>query len=391
MSDYLDPIRQALLLFPIVAGGALTPLSIVHYRRYGFIQKWRSFVVYSLLLYLMAAAALVILPLPEVGPDYVERYARNAQPQAHLFEFVREFTDAAAERGVSGLGGWLGMLGSREFLQPLFNLLLLLPLGFYLRYLFRLRLSVAVAILLATTLFFELTQLTGLWWLYPAPYRLFDVDDLWLNSAGGLLGFALAQRLSGALPSVEKRDVVRAERVSFLRRGIAFGVDLSVLLAIVALVMLLPTEGRVDFGVAAGVAGAVVFVLVPWFAGGRTPGGGLVRVRIAAVASERSRASLAALGMRYALLIVAPPLYVTAALAATNLLHSGGWLSIAAQLLVLAAGLLAWGLIILTRRDHRGPHELLSRTRLVALAPKQVEIRPARQAPRREVECDSVA
>ena len=29
------------------------------------------------------------------------------------------------------------------------------------------------------SLFFEVTQLTGLYFLYPGSYRLFDVDDSW--------------------------------------------------------------------------------------------------------------------------------------------------------------------------------------------------------------------
>ncbi|WP_276946832.1 VanZ family protein [Haematobacter massiliensis] len=41
------------------------------------------------------------------------------------------------------------------------------------------------------TLGIEFTQLTGNWGIYPCPYRLFDVDDLILNFAGVMTGFAL--------------------------------------------------------------------------------------------------------------------------------------------------------------------------------------------------------
>ncbi|KFI25341.1 hypothetical protein CN97_08440 [Haematobacter massiliensis] len=41
------------------------------------------------------------------------------------------------------------------------------------------------------TLGIELTQITGNWGLYPCPYRLFDVDDLIMNFAGVMTGFAL--------------------------------------------------------------------------------------------------------------------------------------------------------------------------------------------------------
>jgi glycopeptide antibiotics resistance protein len=41
----------------------------------------------------------------------------------------------------------------------------------------------------------ELSQLTGLWGLYPCSYRKFDVDDLLLNTSGGALGAGLAGAL----------------------------------------------------------------------------------------------------------------------------------------------------------------------------------------------------
>ncbi|KFI26959.1 hypothetical protein CG51_11485 [Haematobacter missouriensis] len=48
------------------------------------------------------------------------------------------------------------------------------------------------AIFAATlTLGIELTQITGNWGIYPCPYRLFDVDDLIMNFAGVMTGFAL--------------------------------------------------------------------------------------------------------------------------------------------------------------------------------------------------------
>lgn len=42
----------------------------------------------------------------------------------------------------------------------------------------------------------ELTQLTGNWGLYPCPYRNFDVDDLILNTAGVMAGYALIRAFS---------------------------------------------------------------------------------------------------------------------------------------------------------------------------------------------------
>lgn len=39
----------------------------------------------------------------------------------------------------------------------------------------------------------ELTQLTGFWWMFPCPWRQFDVDDLILNVGGVVIGFAISR------------------------------------------------------------------------------------------------------------------------------------------------------------------------------------------------------
>ena len=57
--------------------------------------------------------------------------------------------------------------------------------------------GMALAMALGLTLFIETAQLTALFGLYPCPYRQFDVDDLILNVAGILAGFALARGMTG--------------------------------------------------------------------------------------------------------------------------------------------------------------------------------------------------
>ena len=52
----------------------------------------------------------------------------------------------------------------------------------------------AVGLTLALTFGAELTQLTGVWGVYPCAYRQFNVDDLMLNALGMLAGFILARR-----------------------------------------------------------------------------------------------------------------------------------------------------------------------------------------------------
>lgn len=78
------------------------------------------------------------------------------------------------------------------------------------------------------SLFFELTQLSGLYGYYPRPYRLFDVDDLLLNTTGGTLGALGATWLGRHLPTKEqvtKRTVALSHNVSPVRRIVALASD----------------------------------------------------------------------------------------------------------------------------------------------------------------------
>src|SRR5699024_11674021 len=68
------------------------------------------------------------------------------------------------------------------------------------------------------SLFYEITQLTGVYGIYNCPYRLFYVDDLILNGTGALVGFLLEPTLLALFPSrqniVEKgKDLQMEERV----------------------------------------------------------------------------------------------------------------------------------------------------------------------------------
>ena len=56
-----------------------------------------------------------------------------------------------------------------------------MPFGVYLRYYFCYHWRKTLQLSFLLSLFFELTQLSGLYFVYPGSYRLFDVDDLIVN------------------------------------------------------------------------------------------------------------------------------------------------------------------------------------------------------------------
>lgn len=78
------------------------------------------------------------------------------------------------------------------------------------------------------TLFYEVTQVTGVYGIFNCAYRIFDVDDLMLNSAGAWLGFFLAPIVWALFPS---HEAVQAKAAEIAKNDIVK--PLSILLAII--------------------------------------------------------------------------------------------------------------------------------------------------------------
>ena len=76
------------------------------------------------------------------------------------------------------------------------------------------------------SLFFELTKLTGLNFIYPRQYRLFDVDDLMINMLGGILGYFIMNKLKVLLPSRE--EINDSVKVSVLRKITSILIDVFI-------------------------------------------------------------------------------------------------------------------------------------------------------------------
>jgi uncharacterized SAM-binding protein YcdF (DUF218 family)/glycopeptide antibiotics resistance protein len=176
-------------------------------------------------------------------------------------------------------------------LQLVANVALFVPFGMLVRHLTTLRAGWVVVAGLGVSLLIELTQLTGVWGLYPCAYRIFDVDDLLTNTIGAGIGVALApilRRVPGqeVIPTDEPRVVRPA------RRLIGMAVDLmAVQLVAFAVHLAVALIGRqtgwlsedVNLEALGGwilLGTALVFQLgVPWFARGATLGQLLVLVR----------------------------------------------------------------------------------------------------------------
>ncbi len=271
--SYLFPIAYAFMAFPVAALFFTLPFLVVQYRRHGYINKVRAFVLYLFLLYLMNAVFLVMLPLPAT---------RHNPPlsagtmQLVPFNFIQDILkETSVVKGVPST--YLHLLKERAVLQVLFNVLLTVPFGMLVRYYFRFGPLRCLLLSFLLSLFFEVTQLTGIYGIFDHAYRVFDVDDLMTNTLGGIIGFLAAEWLSGLLPRIEHLDKgvdLSAKRVSYTRRGLAFLFDIVICGVLLLICNMLRIPG------AYFVSTGLYFMLLPYLTGGCTFGKWLVRIRL---------------------------------------------------------------------------------------------------------------
>ena len=224
MEGYLEIIRNAIYFFPIIAFLFTLPYILHQYHKYGSIYYIRVIIVYSFILYLIAAYFLVILPLPTM-----EEVLQMTSPRTQLipFSFVQDIMRESSFR-IGDITTYLKAMMEPCVYVVVYNIFLTIPFGIYLRYYFNYSKKKTIFYSFLLSLFFELTQLTGLYFIYPRGYRLFDVDDLLLNTLGGCIGVFLADFGKKFLPSRKELDDVSYElgqKVSFFRRVTCFSID----------------------------------------------------------------------------------------------------------------------------------------------------------------------
>lgn len=236
MNQYIQSIREAVLFFPVVALIITLPYLIYNYRRRGSVWSLRVLIIYSFILYLLCCFFLVIWPLPD--RDYVVNLTTPTM-QLTPFTFISEIVRDGQQVAGSAIEVVKGVLLSQSFYQVAFNLIMFIPFGIYLKYYFDCSFLKTLLLSFALSLLFELTQLSGLYFLYPRGYRLFDVDDLIINSLGGAVGYLLAMPLSKLLPTRQEIDEAsyrRSQKVSLLRRTVALICD-GVMIAILTVII----------------------------------------------------------------------------------------------------------------------------------------------------------
>lgn len=173
MNTWFESIVNGIQLY-ICLAPALILIALVYGRgRKELNPVW--FVLNQLtILYIICLVSVTLFPLPTA-----EQAARLSTHEAQLVPF-RFVSDILREKSI------------RCIAQVVFNVAMTVPFGFILCFNKKMTVSKAVMITFCLSLLIEITQLTGMFFLYNGSYRLFDVDDLFLNTLGGFAGFRTA-------------------------------------------------------------------------------------------------------------------------------------------------------------------------------------------------------
>jgi len=198
----------AIALGSVLAVVLLIPVAAVQYRLDGRLGPTDLAILVSAAVYALALWTYTLLPMP------AEDTYRCQGSQLRLFgslAAVRLPDDGPAV-----------LLRDPAFLQIALNVLLFVPLGYFVRAVLHRGVVVATSLGLGVSLLIEVTQRTGVWNLYDCAYRLFDVDDLVVNTLGATVG----SLVSLLLVRRRRPDVVMPTHVSFGRRLVGFVCDL---------------------------------------------------------------------------------------------------------------------------------------------------------------------
>lgn len=277
MGTYSFVIWVAILVFPILAFLITLPYMIKNYRKYGSIPLLRTLVIYSFALYMLTAYFLVILPLPSISEV---RQLTTPWVDLQPFKFVSDIINHSGFV-LTDFSTYLPALANSVVYVNLFNLLLTLPFGVYLRYYFKKDWKEVILYSFLLSLFYELTQITALYGIYPRPYRLFQVDDLIINTLGGLVGYLLTPLFCFILPSREKLDEIAYEngqKVSLSRRAIACLID-YVVFNIIILALKVAFDFELGFGIYSWSYLFYILISVCLFKG-KTIGKSWVKIRV---------------------------------------------------------------------------------------------------------------
>ncbi len=284
MNSYLYAMKTAFLFFPIIALILMLPYVISQYKKYGSLLIFRTTIIYSFILYLIVIYFLVILPLPPI--EEVRNY-KNSFVQLEPF-YALTYLHQHIHFDITDFSTYSNLFRNSYFYQVIYNIFITIPFGIYLRYYFKCNFKKTFLFSFLLSLFFELTQLSGLYGIYPRPYRIFDVDDLITNTLGGILGYLVAPFVCFFLPSrdrIDEKAYKKGERVSFSRKLVAFFIDILFFFLLYLIIYfcfrMYTKNSHVFLSIWLGIT--IYYILIPILYRGYTVGRFLVKVRVVSI------------------------------------------------------------------------------------------------------------
>ncbi|WP_205472631.1 VanZ family protein [Nocardioides sp. SYSU D00038] len=275
MSDQATNALIAIALGSVLAVVLLVPVAAVQYRLDGRLGPTDLAVLLTAAIYALALWTYTLLPVPPAG-DYACQGAQ-LDPLGSL-RLVRG----------PGEAGWGSVLRQPAFLQIALNVLLFVPLGWFVRVVLKRGVVVATVLGLAASLLIEVTQRTGVWGLYDCPYRLFDVDDLLVNTVGAAVGSLLSalvvRRRRGEAPPLPTSITLGRRLVGFVSDVLfvaMLGATCALAYRAVHLYVLDRPLGRLDLGLQGALQWGVPFAVeaLMVLVAGRTVGEAVISVR----------------------------------------------------------------------------------------------------------------
>ena len=225
MGTYATSTAIAVVGTALLLPAAMLPILAVLTRRYGALRGWPMLTSIGLLGSSVALAAFTIFPLPDPATLECTGGTLSSYWQTEWFASISLIGDAWLNVGFPAV------LWSFALLQVALNVALFVPYGFFLHQVTRWRGLSVVGVGLATSALIEAAQGTGVFGLYPCPYRVFDVDDLLLNTLGAAVGVLIsvaANRRAWTHPA----PVHDLEPPTVPRRVIAAGIDLGLIVVV---------------------------------------------------------------------------------------------------------------------------------------------------------------
>lgn len=278
--SYIQIIFISVVIFPLLAFLITLPYIIYNYNKYGSILFIRTFLIYIFVFYLLSAYFLIILPLPSIN----EVTKLKTEVQLIPFSFVNDIINTV-KFDIKDINTYINIFQNPFVYQAIYNLLLTVPFSIFLRYYFDCKFKKTVFMTFLLSLFFELTQLTGLYFIYPHAYRLFDVDDLIINTFGGVFGYLIAPIFIKFLPSrneLDNKSYQKGQKVTSTKRVFTFLIDLSFIIAFIFIEYFICYFNSVDMTFFALIVISLILfmIIIPLLSNGFTIGCKITNIKI---------------------------------------------------------------------------------------------------------------